>query len=1147
MGRAVSFVASVLVFTSTAVLAQVNSWINPASGAWDQATNWSLGVLPGSSQLVTITNSGFKAVGINPSTPVNFPGSMTVSALTIQGATNSRNTLLLNFFGTAVPLTVLNGLTLQDGAQILDFNSGLVVQGGMILVTNSQINQDGGFIRTTNAQMFLQDSVYNLTNGDFEGGQVMIGTPVSAQFNQYGGTVLITDLVFGVTTGSVPPGAGGTYALFGGNLSLPNGLTLLGEDNTIVAYLQSGGTNRTTDVSMEPGVFGVSPTLTLSGGLLADNQVTLEADGFAEITLTQNGGTHIVTNLLSVVGAAFGIGETHPGLYQLNGGTLSAGSMNMDATMGTAEFNETNGIAQVGELDAHPSGGQSFFVSAVNLSGGTLACSNVSITDGGDILQTGGAWVVSNSLAFSGFIKPGPTFFSTYTLLAGTLTASNIIVGGIWIIGDSTANRITNPGTCTLSNTIVISNAVEQLGRFILPTNATINLAGSASQLSFANSSGEIWAGGETLVITNWNGNLSGGGAEQLKFGTDQSGLTTAQLGQIEFQIGTNLFPAKILATGEVVPNEGSTNAGLVNSWISPVSGNWQDATSWSLGIPPASNQSVMITNSGFKAVAIQSSTPINFPGSMSVSNLMIASPTNGANTLLMNFVGAGNPLVIGVNSNKPGSLIIGDTNSAMVMFSSGLIVNNALGTNNTHLGEFEVAGTFIQSDNSEVVADFLDLNFSGTYNLTNGEVFINNQFILGTFNQFGGTNFGAVIFTDGGKYNLNGGVLQGNVGLDAPFGGLFNQSGGTNISTLDLSGPGEYQLSGGLLVPGDLQVGPSALLPSSIGAGAVVQMGGTDNAGNITMGVGSYTLEGGVLTASNLALPTVSDRLGSFGTSFDQSGGSFSNNSTTMNGVVDPRNGLEPSTYTLSGGVLRTPSITMTMGLVNQSGGTNSAGVVTLNTSSGYNFTNGLLIATNIQVAAQSTFVHAGGSFGGLDNIQLVGGSWVERTAGEQLGQLQLGSGTNSSSLNLPSGACVLRFADSSAIVWATGGRLTIQNWSGSTNGGGSQRVFFGTSASGMTAQQLSQVQFSNPAGLAIGTYSARILSDGEVVPNQLISASIVFSQQGNNLVLTWPTGWTLQSATNVVGPYNDVTGATSPYTINTKLEPQQYFRLRQ
>jgi hypothetical protein len=1183
--------ASILAFTSTSVLAQVNSWINPVSGNWQDATSWSLGVLPANSQSVMITNSGFKAVAINPSTPINFPGSMTVSSLTIQSPTNSKNTLLLNFFGTAVPLTVLNGLTLQDNAQILNFNSGLVVQSGTVTVTNSQINQDGGFINTTGAQMNLSDSVYNLTNGDFEGGSVSLGFPVSAQFNQYGGTVLITNLVFGVSTFGTA--SAGTYALYGGILNLPGGLTLLGEDDSFTIYLQAGGTNQTTHVMMEPGILGISPSFTLNGGLLADNDVSIVADYYGTATLTQNGGTHVVTNGVSLAGAARGIAEARPGTYQLNGGMLTAGSVSMDSAAGTAAFNQTNGIAQVGEIQAQPASGQAYFVSAVNLSGGTLACSNLSISDGGDILQTGGELVVSNSLAFSGFVEPGPRFYSTYTLMAGTLIASNISVGGIWIFGNSSTNRISNPGTCSLSNTIVMSNAVEQLGRFILPTNAIIYLAGSASRLSFANSSGETWAGGATLVISNWNGNLFGGGADQLFFGSDNSGLTSQQLSQVQFinpaGLTNGTYSAQILSDGEVVPAGGSSSSGLVNSWIRPTSGNWQDATSWSLGVLPNISQSVFITNAGFKAVQINSSTATNFPGSMSVSNLIIRSAANGFNTLLMNFVGAGNPLVVGVDSNSPGNLVIGDTNSAMVMLSSGLIVNQAPGPN--YAGSFEVDGTFIQSDNSEVVATIIGI--SGKYYLTNGMVFINEQGVGGTFNQQGGTNFGNVLINDGGEYDLIGGRLEGSVGLDLPYAGVFNQSGGTNISGLGLFGPGVYRLSGGLLVPGDLQVGPSTLSPGSLGAGAVEQTGGTDTAGNITMGVGNYSLEGGVLTASNLSLPSVSDRLGSFGSIFDQSGGFFSSGGVTMNGVFDLRNGLLPSTYTLSGGELVTPTINMTMGLVDQTGGSNSAGVITLNSlssyvlnggvliasnltqngqtafslvgsiqqsggtnqvlgalfvggSSSYDFTNGLLIANNIQVAGQANFVHAGGSFGGLKNVLLAGGGWVERTVGEQLGQFQLGT-NSSSTLNLPSGSCVLRFTNSSSVSWDSGGRLTIQNWSGSLSGGGSQQLFFGTSASGLTAQQLSQVQFSNPAGLPGGTYSARILSSGEVVPNQIISARIAFSQQGNNLLLTWPTGWTLQSATNVLGAYSDVAGATSPFTNNVTLKPKQFFRLRQ
>jgi hypothetical protein len=55
-----------------------------------------------------------------------------------------------------------------------------------------------------------------------------------------------------------------------------------------------------------------------------------------------------------------------------------------------------------------------------------------------------------------------------------------------------------------------------------------------------------------------------------------------------------------------------------------------------------------------------------------------------------------------------------------------------------------------------------------------------------------------------------------------------------------------------------------------------------------------------------------------------------------------------------------------------------------------------------------------------------------------------------------------------------------------------------------------------------------------------------VAFSQQGKNLVLTWPPGWSLQTATNFPGPFFDIPDATPPFTIDMTLEPQQFFRLR-
>jgi hypothetical protein len=55
----------------------------------------------------------------------------------------------------------------------------------------------------------------------------------------------------------------------------------------------------------------------------------------------------------------------------------------------------------------------------------------------------------------------------------------------------------------------------------------------------------------------------------------------------------------------------------------------------------------------------------------------------------------------------------------------------------------------------------------------------------------------------------------------------------------------------------------------------------------------------------------------------------------------------------------------------------------------------------------------------------------------------------------------------------------------------------------------------------------------------------SIQIVQTTNNIILFFPYGWTLQGATNLLGPWNDVPGASTVYTVTNNL-PQQFFRTR-
>lgn len=165
----------------------------------------------------------------------------------------------------------------------------------------------------------------------------------------------------------------------------------------------------------------------------------------------------------------------------------------------------------------------------------------------------------------------------------------------------------------------------------------------------------------------------------------------------------------------------------------------------------------------------------------------------------------------------------------------------------------------------------------------------------------------------------------------------------------------------------------------------------------------------------------------------------------------------------------------------------------------------------------------------------------WSANTNETDLGRLVLSVGASNtvSRLTLPSGAAVIRFGDCSSIAWSNQATLTIEGWNGSRAGGGHHRILFGNSSAALTAQQLSQVQFHNPGGIN-GTSVATILPTGEIVP-----ALIPDSQRiSGGLVFNWPSGATLQTATNATGPYSDLT-ASSPYT-NRFTDPRRFFRLR-
>jgi hypothetical protein len=912
----------------------------------------------------------------------------------------------------------------------------------------------------------------------------------------------------------------------------------------------------------------------LNGGLLADTGVTVTGDDFGSATLEQNGGTHVITNGLSISGG-FTHGETiRPGTYILNGGTLSAQVINLYGTSGDAVFLQTNGIVRAGVFQANSAGYYSSCNTLVTLAGGTLNCSNYTTVDGGARFnQTGGALVVSNLLDFGGGRYVGGPIgiiYGLYTLTAGTLTAKDIRITGDWIIGDGTTNRITNSGTFSLAHALMISNAVEQLGAFILPSNAVINLAGSASRLSFANSSGQAWASGSTLTISYWNGSLSGGGAEQLKFGTSASGLTSAQLSQIAFSnpagLPSGTYPAKILSTGEVVPDGSSPPPppGLVNNWINPGSDKWEHASSWSLGSLPASNETVNITNAGYKAVNIDSTTVFGYTASLTVSNFQVSAPGNALSTLLLNYAGTGVPLHvlnagnIGANASLQnfysslqvdgaagGNLVI--TNGGQFIQEGGLTVvtptvqlrNGTLNATNAtmNLGPLEVGSAYTQTGavtqlGGTILSSAVTIN-SGTYSLlTNGTLFALNGTYLtnqGNFIQASGTNYGDVRLGYSTSYRMTGGLVRGTNIYTVTFGN-FHQDGGTvEVQNLSVQGNSIYPLF------------PSYVMTTGLLHCATL---------NITGNNGGFAQSGGTLFLTNRL--NLFDPSGAADT-FELTGGY-----TFMPSLVVSNNGdylqyggtnqvagdisLFNDGLAIYGGRLSSVNLGIAeTGRGYQEGGTNEISGV-LSIVGGYTVVKGVLSVGGIYTRGNLviSFLNSDGTAtpAVLNNTGLInfGGALYVSSSQNSMGQLGLSA---NGACYLGSSPLNLRFANSSALNWDLSSTLTIQGWNGSYSGNGSHQIYFGSSATGLTSQQLARIKFS----IAGELYPARILATGEVVPAG--GPTLQAARNGSALVLTWSGNYQLLSATNVAGPYTPVPGATSPWT-NQFTKPQEFFILR-
>lgn len=204
--------------------------------------------------------------------------------------------------------------------------------------------------------------------------------------------------------------------------------------------------------------------------------------------------------------------------------------------------------------------------------------------------------------------------------------------------------------------------------------------------------------------------------------------------------------------------------------------------------------------------------------------------------------------------------------------------------------------------------------------------------------------------------------------------------------------------------------------------------------------------------------------------------------NVTTFSGILTNKGGLTkngPGTLVLSGTGNNTFGSATANGNITVSGG-----ILKLVKTAGLDaIANGAVVLNS----GGTLLLGAANQIDDTVTMTLNGGTFSSGGFSDQLGALKM---TANSKIDLSGAAGVLTFADSSAVAWTAATILTITNWSGAVQGGGAEQLVFVKSNSGLTAGQLSQVRFINPAGFPSGSYNATMLGTGELVPTTVAPA---------------------------------------------------------
>lgn len=747
--------------------------------------------------------------------------------------------------------------------------------------------------------------------------------------------------------------AAGKSATIGSNVTIAQQNALVGGGGTL--NISGVGAKLDSNGGANLNIVGGSTVNVMTGGTFNSNNATVIGRAEGNGSLLVNGGAVTVGSVMVLGNTAAGSADGRL--------TLTSGTVTVSSTTGSAGLRFGSNTAGT----FNNSG-------TVDLNGGTLTVAEIYEGTGGTTTST------FNLNGGTLKVLTGTTFGSTF--MTG-LDSANVKEGGAFI---DTNNNATTIGQALIhGGSLTTDGGLTKNGAGILTLTGNNSYTGATTINTgtlTVGTGGSLGANSAALNVNNTNSGA--GNAVVLNLATTVDTVTGSLTGTIATpSSGSNTVTINTGGSGRsftVNQTAVGTYAGLISGAGSFTLGS---ASTNALTLTGANTYSGGTTVSGGRLIASQNTpggtTPAPYAASIAggatLEYAIASSATQGAT----NYTGAGT-----IQKTGAGTITLGTTVSSIAMSAGGLIDVQAGtfkagdGTQNTvftsNLGDINLASSAAFDGYSAVVrADKLTgtgIYQAGYYGPRSLTVGVNNgsSTFAGTLqgNGVGGAvGSSPLVKTGTGTLTLTGTVNINNTGGgDAAAGDdVLRVTGGTSgsFSTLTLS-PTGTSVMGSVAAKNTVSIAPSgsdyavfnqtagtvnttAVAIAGAGVGTYNLSGGTVNTNKVDMGINgaSSPVASAFLNVSgSSALNIYSNGTMTLGTFYghtetiNQTGGTvalYSDAGTTLGGTgsLAFSGGSNNSAYTLSGGTLAIPAITL-----RASGGGAGGGSGTINLNGG-------------------------------------------------------------------------------------------------------------------------------------------------------------------------------------------------------------------